>query len=248
VRAAITDGYYGVFYTDTLDVTPALSVNLAGRFNSAQIGIKDLTGTSLTGAHAYTRFNPAAGLTYKLLPNVTLYGGYSESNRAPTPAELTCSDPSAPCSLANFFTGDPNLKQVVAHTFEVGVRGQFVPYGGARADWNLNFYRTNLSDDITFAQSPILSGLRRGRAVHQRAVVRMDQLLLYKRDIPEQLCPFEPEQPCGRRKWQYHCAAWQPIARDSHQHDQIRGTVQRDRQLGGRRVRYCHHRPIPVWR
>jgi outer membrane receptor protein involved in Fe transport len=156
VRAAITDGYYGVFYTDTLDVTPALSVNLAGRFNSAQIGIKDLTGTSLTGAHAYNRFNPAAGLTYKLLPNVTLYGGYSESNRAPTPAELTCSDPSAPCSLANFFTGDPNLKQVVARTFEAGVRGQFVVDGGAQADWNLNFYRTNLSDDIAFAQSAIL--------------------------------------------------------------------------------------------
>jgi outer membrane receptor protein involved in Fe transport len=156
VRAAITDGYYGVFYTDTLDVTSALSVNLAGRFNSAQIGIKDLTGTSLTGAHAYDRFNPAAGLTYKLLPDITIYGGYSESNRAPTPAELTCSDPSAPCSLANFFTGDPNLKQVVAHTFEVGVRGQFAAYGGGRAEWNLNFYRSNLSDDIAFAQSAIL--------------------------------------------------------------------------------------------
>jgi outer membrane receptor protein involved in Fe transport len=156
VRAAITDGYYGVFFTDTLDVTSALSVNVAGRFNSAQIGIKDLTSTSLTGAHAYNRFNPAAGLTYKPLPGVTLYGGYSESNRAPTPAELTCSNPSAPCSLANFFSGDPNLKQVVAHTFEVGVRGQFASHNGARLDWNLNLYRTDLSDDIAFAQSAVL--------------------------------------------------------------------------------------------
>src|SRR5215470_14145002 len=33
--------------------TSALSVNVAGRFNSAQIGIKTVTGTSLTGTHAY---------------------------------------------------------------------------------------------------------------------------------------------------------------------------------------------------
>ncbi|MBV9250474.1 MAG: TonB-dependent receptor, partial [Acetobacteraceae bacterium] len=156
VRANITDGYYGVFFTDTFDVTSALSLNVAGRFNSAQIGINDQTGTSLTGAHAYNRFNPAAGLSYKVLPGVTLFGGYAESNRAPTPAELTCSDPSAPCSLANFFTGDPSLKQVVAHTFEIGVRGQFAPFNGARVDWNLNLYRSNLSDDIAFAQSTIL--------------------------------------------------------------------------------------------
>jgi outer membrane receptor protein involved in Fe transport len=156
LRDAITDGYYGVFLTDTLNLTPALSVNLASRFNSAQIGIKTLTGTSLTGAHAYNRVNPAAGLTYKLLPSVTLYGGYSESNRAPTPAELTCSDPSAPCSLANFFTGDLSLKQVVAHTFEIGVRGQFGVDHDARLDWNVGLYRSNLSNDIVFAQSTIV--------------------------------------------------------------------------------------------
>jgi outer membrane receptor protein involved in Fe transport len=156
VRAAITDGYYGLFLTDTLNVTSALAVTVSGRFNSAQIGIKDQTGTSLTGVHVYNRFNPAIGLTYRLAPWISLYAGYAESNRAPTPAELTCSDPSAPCSLANFFTGDPNLKQVVAHTFEVGLRGQFAPYDHARLDWNLGAFRSSLSDDIIFAQSSIL--------------------------------------------------------------------------------------------
>jgi iron complex outermembrane recepter protein len=156
VRAAITNGYYGLFFTDTFNVTPALALNVSGRFNSAQIGIDDLTGGSLTGNHVYNRFNPAAGLTYKLLPGVTLYGGYSESNRAPTPAELTCSTPTAPCSLANFFTGDPNLQQVVARTIELGIRGQLVPATHARLDWNLSAYRSNLTNDIIFAQSTIL--------------------------------------------------------------------------------------------
>ncbi|MBV8093943.1 MAG: TonB-dependent receptor [Acetobacteraceae bacterium] len=156
VRAAITNGYYGLFFTDTFNITPALALNVSGRFNSAQIGIKDLTGESLTGNHVYNRFNPAAGLTYKLLPSLALYGGYAESNRAPTPAELTCSSPAAPCSLANFFTGDPSLNQVVARTIELGVRGQFTPSADTRMEWNLSGYRSNLSNDIIFAQSAIL--------------------------------------------------------------------------------------------
>ncbi|MBV8615315.1 MAG: TonB-dependent receptor, partial [Acetobacteraceae bacterium] len=52
VRAGITNAYYGAYFTDTLDVTPRLSANVAGRFNAAEINIKDLTGpSSLTGNH-----------------------------------------------------------------------------------------------------------------------------------------------------------------------------------------------------
>jgi iron complex outermembrane recepter protein len=153
VRADIMDAYYGFYFTDTFDITPALSVNASGRFNAAQIDITDLNGGALTGNHVYNRFNPAFGLTYKLLRGVSLYGSYAESNRAPTPAELTCSDPAAPCSLANFFSGDPNLKQVVARTFEVGLRGQLVPYDNAKLNWNLGAFHANLDDDITFVQS-----------------------------------------------------------------------------------------------
>ncbi len=156
VRAGITNAYYGAYFTDTLDVTPALSANVSGRFNAAEINIKDLIGTSLTGNHYYAHFNPGLGLTYKLLPAVSLYGSYSVSNRAPTPAELTCSNPSAPCSLAAFFTGDPSLQQPVAHSVEVGLRGRFVPYANARLDWNISGFRTTVDNDIIFVQSAIL--------------------------------------------------------------------------------------------
>jgi iron complex outermembrane receptor protein len=156
VRAGIVDAYYGLFFTDTLDITQALSANISGRFNAAQIDIEDMSGGSLTGNHVYNRFNPSFGLTYKLSPALSLYGSYAESNRAPTPAELTCSDPSAPCSLANFFTGDPNLKQVVARSIEFGLRGRLVPYADAKLSWNLSAFHTNLDDDIIFVQSPIL--------------------------------------------------------------------------------------------
>jgi outer membrane receptor protein involved in Fe transport len=156
VRVGVSDAYYGAYFTDTFSVTPALSLNVAGRFNSAQIDLNDQTGTSLTGNHSFNHFNPAVGLAWKALPWATLYTSYSEANRAPTPAELTCANAASPCSLANFFTGDPDLKQVVAHTVEAGVRGGFTPFDGTKLDWNIGYYHTDLDDDILFVTSPIV--------------------------------------------------------------------------------------------
>src|SRR6516162_8585439 len=118
VRVAISDANYGAFFTDTLDFTSQLSGNVSGRYNLAQVDLSDQLGSTLTGNHTFSRFNPAGGLSYKLLPGLTAYASYADANRAPTPAELTCSSAASPCSLANFFTGDPNLQQVVSHTIE----------------------------------------------------------------------------------------------------------------------------------
>src|SRR5207237_2154638 len=121
--------YTGLYATNTFDMTSKLSVTAGGRFNVAQITLQDQLGTALNGDHRFSRFNPVAGATYKITPAVTAYAGYSEANRAPTPAELGCSDPSRPCLLDNFLVSDPNLKQVVAHTYEAGLRGN-VDFGG----------------------------------------------------------------------------------------------------------------------
>jgi iron complex outermembrane receptor protein len=94
------------------------------------------------------------GATYKLTPNVTLYGSYAEANRAPTPLELGCSDPTRPCLIDNALVGDPDLKQVVAHTIEGGLRGHFNIAGGA-FNWNAGVYRTLNVNDIINVASPI---------------------------------------------------------------------------------------------
>ena len=119
--------YTGVYATDTFDVTSRLSVTFGGRFNIAQIGLRDTLGNNddLNGDHRYSRFNPVIGATFKVTPNVTAYGGYAEANRAPTPLELGCADPMRPCLLDNALVGDPPLKQVVSHTYEAGLRGHF---------------------------------------------------------------------------------------------------------------------------
>jgi iron complex outermembrane receptor protein len=153
VRAHFINNYYGAFVTDTLDITSRLSGTVSLRFNSAQIHITDQTGTALNGSHGFNQLNPAAGVTYKILPGLTAYAGYSETNRAPTPAELSCADPSSPCSLTNFFVGDPDLKQVVAHTYEAGLRGEFAPDENAKLEWKFGLFRTDSDDDILFVAS-----------------------------------------------------------------------------------------------
>ena len=162
VRVAISDAYYGAFFTDNLDFTSQLSANVAGRYNLAQIDLSDQLGSALSGNHTYSRFNPAGGMSYKLLPGLTVYASYADANRAPTPAELTCSNAASPCSLANFFTGDPNLQQVVSHTIEAGVRSQFRPLEGTTVTSNIAYYRSTLNNDILFVNSPM-----QGRAFFQ---------------------------------------------------------------------------------
>jgi iron complex outermembrane recepter protein len=158
--------YTGIYATDTFDVTPLLSLTAGGRFNLAQISLQDETGQSplLTSSEQYQRLNPVVGLTYKITPNVTAFGGYSEANRAPTPLELGCSSPTHPCMIDNFLIADPPLQQVVAHTYEAGLRGQIgtgstapvvTKEQGAGAaqkpsslTWSLDFFRTDTTNDI----------------------------------------------------------------------------------------------------
>ena len=156
VELRATTAYLGLYATDTFDLTDRLSLTLSGRYNHARLRMRDLTGDApdLNGAHAFDRFNPAAGLAFRLGQGLSLYGGYAEANRAPTPLELACSDPLDPCLIENALVSDPPLKQVVAHTWEAGVRGQRrLSDGGVK--WRLGLFRTDNDDDIVALASAI---------------------------------------------------------------------------------------------
>jgi iron complex outermembrane receptor protein len=165
VRVNTTNSYYGAYATDTFNLTPALAITAGGRFNVAMLRLDDRLGTSLNGNHRFSRFNPAAGATYKIIPELTAYAGYSEANRAPTAAELSCADPAHPCSLGNLLIADPPLRQVVARTYEAGLRGSLRPgNGGDKLAWNFGLYRIDNQDDIINVPSPIT-----GRGFFQNA-------------------------------------------------------------------------------
>jgi iron complex outermembrane receptor protein len=151
-----TNDYYGLYLSDTLDVTDEFSLTFGGRYNVAQLTLEDQTGQDpfLNGSHTYSRFNPVVGGTYRLSPGLSFYGSYSEANRAPTPAELACADPDNPCLIESFLTGDPPLKQVVSHTWEGGLRGQMASWGNQRVDWSLGLFRALNVDDIISVAAP----------------------------------------------------------------------------------------------
>ncbi len=113
-----------MFLTDTINLTDKSALTVSARYNNTHIALGDRSNqsdlvtpedpTSLNGEHDYQRINPAVGLTYKIKSTLGVYGSYSESSRAPTPIELLCAEPDAPCKLPNAFLADPPLKQVVA--------------------------------------------------------------------------------------------------------------------------------------
>src|SRR5215216_1725360 len=157
VSLRATNRYTGVYALDTFDVTDRFSVSGGGRFNYASINLQDLIGTDLNGAHTFSRFNPMIGGTYKILPELTAYAGYSEANRAPTPLELACADPARPCIIAAFLVADPPLKQVVSRTVEAGLRGtQELNIG--TLGWKVGAFRATNADDIMAIPSPELQG------------------------------------------------------------------------------------------
>ena len=156
VRLGATTLYTGLYTTDTFDITQRLAVTAGARFNTANITLTDEIGNDpgLNGNHFYSHFNPTIGATYKLTPNVTLYGGFAEANRAPTPLELACSDPTRPCLIDSALVADPNLKQVVAYTLEGGLRGHFNIAQGL-LNWNVGAFHTLSTNDIIAVASPI---------------------------------------------------------------------------------------------
>ena len=165
VRLHTDTSTFGVFLTDSFSITKDLTATVAGRYNHIHINMDDRYKNdplkNLDGSHTFERFNPSAGLTYQIRDNLNVYGSYSESARAPTPMELSCADPLAPCKLPNSFVADPPLQQVVAKTWEAGVRGDLDKLlGKGNLKWNLGYFDTINHNDIIFrrdASSGIIS-------------------------------------------------------------------------------------------
>ncbi len=142
-----------VFATSTISIDDVWHVTLSGRFNQTTAAnvdrITPVAGSgSLTGDHAFNRFNPSVGLTVNASRTMNVYLGYSEGSRAPTSIELGCADPAMPCRLPNALAGDPPLAEVVTRTWEGGARG-----GHGAVTWNAGVFRAGNANDLLFVAS-----------------------------------------------------------------------------------------------
>jgi outer membrane receptor protein involved in Fe transport len=142
---------HGLYFIEQLAPSRQWTFTLSGRYNFASVRIRDRSGTrpALDGDHDFKRFNPALGANWNPSDAVTLFAAASEGMRVPSPVELTCADPAAPCTLPNQFLADPPLKPVVAHTLEAGTRLR----PGKQLRMSASVYRSVLSDDIQFVTS-----------------------------------------------------------------------------------------------
>jgi outer membrane receptor protein involved in Fe transport len=152
LRGTPTSG--SIFLADSLTLGK-FSLTASGRYNHTTSENRDrITPAagpgSLTGSAVFQRFNPAVGVTYAPARAFNVYFSYSESNRAPTSIELGCADPENPCHLPNSLASDPPLRQVVAHTYEAGLRSS----SESRLTWNVGWYRAKNTDDLLFVSSP----------------------------------------------------------------------------------------------
>ena len=142
----------GVYLSNTFALADKVALTVSGRYNETEVNLRDGLGTALDGDHVFDSFNPAIGLTVSFDRGPGFYTGYSESNRAPSPVELTCADEDDPCRLPNAFLADPPLEQVIAATFEAGLRGMLA---GGR--WHVGVFRTINEDDILFISAGALT-------------------------------------------------------------------------------------------
>ena len=141
----------GLYLSNTFMFGERTALTISGRYNRTHVVLEDQLDDDLDGDHTFQRFNPAVGLTVGT-EALTFYAGYSEANRTPSPVELTCADEDDPCRLPNAFIADPPLEQVVAKTFEGGVRGE---WNGGR--WHTGVFRTTNDDDILFISAGALT-------------------------------------------------------------------------------------------
>ncbi|MCB4811433.1 TonB-dependent receptor [Methylovorus menthalis] len=141
---------WSVFATDTLSLNEFWHLTGSARYNHTKVENTDHlipTGEeSLSGDHSFNRINPAVGINFTPTRDLTVYGSYNEGSRAPTAIELGCANPAQPCKLPNAMAGDPPLKQVVAKTYEAGMRGNLTQ----DVRWNASVYRAQNTDDIQF--------------------------------------------------------------------------------------------------
>ncbi|HVS64775.1 MAG TPA: TonB-dependent receptor [Thermoanaerobaculia bacterium] len=142
-------GLFAAFHASPL---PSLAITAQARYSTSRLELFDQLGAALDGDHSYDRLLPSLGLAWQLRErarsSLTLFGGVARSSRIPTPVELTCADPEAPCRLPNAFVSDPPLEQVVTTGGELGLRG-----AAGATQWSSAYFRSDSRDDLVFVSS-----------------------------------------------------------------------------------------------
>ena len=145
----------GAYATAMWSPRSDVELTLSGRYDHTKLDMTDTgpTAPDLDGSHTFSAFNPSAGAVYKVTSDFTMFGNVGRGSRAPTPIELGCANPDKPCRLPNSLISDPDLKQVISKSWEVGVRGE---HSGMH--WSAALFGATNTDDILFVGTTTSNG------------------------------------------------------------------------------------------
>jgi len=141
------------FYTQAVvSASTRMDVTVGLRFDHIRIPYRDRLNSANDSVNTYNRVSPEIGVVYRFTPVMKGYVAYKHGFRAPSPLELACASPEAPCSLGAALGADPHLEPVVTQNYEVG----FDVETPSHAAIDINAFFTEVANDIHFA-SPSLT-------------------------------------------------------------------------------------------
>ncbi len=150
---------YGAYAGNSFKLDEKITFSGSARANIAFVELVDNFNTDIytrtafiNGDHRYFRVNPSLGIVRKINKDYSLLINYREASRAPSPVELACADPSAPCRLPNAFVADPPLEQVVTRAVETGLRGK-KSLDQLDIKWSSTAFIAKNYDDIIFVSA-----------------------------------------------------------------------------------------------
>lgn len=145
---------FAAYASAEIPLTEWLSAEMGARWSYNRVQLIDRIGTALNGTHVFRQLSPTIEFDFEPSEQFSVSIGFAETSRNPTPAELSCADPDAPCALANFFVADPPLDPVSALNYHADASYRL---GSLRLGAGL--WRSDSKNDIRHIPSEI-----RGRA------------------------------------------------------------------------------------
>jgi len=128
----------GLYAQNTLNLTSQLILTGGIRYDRNDIDFIDNLDAVNNGTKVFHRTTPRAGLTYLATPGVSLYFNYGQGFRVPTYNELFGS------GLGPFGSGNPNLRPMRSHNYEVGAKIHIQTWG----EVSLTLFRADVRDEI----------------------------------------------------------------------------------------------------
>ena len=138
----------GVFLAAASVWNDRFSSSASARYQHHRSDSLDPTGArpALAGDHTFEVLSLGVGASWLLNSDTAFYASARSGARIPTPVELACSHPDAPCTLPNSFLADPPLEKVESVSIEAGLRGQSAWLSAYR----IGVFHIESDDDIVF--------------------------------------------------------------------------------------------------